>query len=504
MNFIKSVENLYSKNIVNELDFGLYSAKSKKLIDLYLNNPQLNDIKVALNLYGFGKDTTKVRKLRSRINKKILDSVFSNISSKFIQDERIPTIIYLNKLQSIGYALKSLSITDLGNSIFEHILKVGARYDAADLCYEASLVLFNHYSLTSPDPKKLIYFEKQVEHYCGDVSYVKRVTLIYGKLSYIFITNRSGNEVYKSKEAVFFFKELLKIKEETDNYIVQLLILNMEASFYMADNNYSLVIESCEKANLMLEKKSFKDNALSWHIHYNTAFSYLRLKEYDMVDKNFEALKSFLTIGSKYWYIYKGLEFVRHCLKGELISTFALSKEVFSIPDINSYKSEHSTWLCRVFFLKSILKMERFNNDRERLLDLLPRINENKCKIQLSDFAKDKMGMNITLKTISIIDKLIDNKYDDVDDLIDSFSQYNYKYLTNDDSFRSKCFINMLKSMQKAHFHPVRTRQLSATLYKKLLTKDSRIEEVNIYVELITFDQLWELILEILENNKNK
>jgi hypothetical protein len=112
------------------------------------------------------------------------------------------------------------------------------------------------------------------------------------------------------------------------------------------------------------------------------------------------------------------------------------------------------------------------------------------------------MGMNLTLKTISIIDRLIDYKHHEVDDLIEGFSQYNYKYLAKNSIVRFKRFINTLKAIQKAYLHPVRIKQLNGSLYNKLLTNNSEIKYVNVYAELIPFGQIWELILEIPEDSK--
>lgn len=503
MNFLKAIESIQSKNLINEIDYGFYSHKSIKLIDAYLKNTQLNDVKLANEILGDLHDSANIRKLRSRINKKIIDVVFLNITDKFIEDERLNKFVYLNKLQTIGYALRSLNIVELGNTIFDNILKVAAKYDASDLCYEASLVLFNHYALSAPDEKKLKFYEAEMNFHFLQTQYLKEVKLLYGKLSHRILTTRVENYFFDSKETLEWFHTLMEYRNKTDNYIVQLLIFNMEASYYAATKDYRSIILSCENAEALLQKKPFRDNALRWHIHYYSAYSYIRLKEYDAVIEHFEALKGFLSVGSKYWFIYKGLEFIRLCMLGQISSTFELSQEVFSIKNIKSYQNEYSIWLCRILFLKSILKMERFTKESEKYGNLLPKVNATKYNQELGDFFKDKVGMNIALKTITILDKLIDNKYDEVDDLIDSFSQYEYKYLKSEESFRSKCFIKMLKAMQKAYFHPARTKQLSAALYKKLQTKDSEIKEVNVYVELIPFDQLWEFILEVLENNKN-
>ena len=116
--------------------------------------------------------------------------------------------------------------------------------------------------------------------------------------------------------------------------------------------------------------------------------------------------------------------------------------------------------------------------------------------------SKDKSGQNITILVLQILFLLSDRKYDKIIDRIDALTQYSYRYLRNDETFRSNCFIKMLILMSNASFNPIRTRTYTMELSKKLKKSHLNTDEKSTQVEIIPYDYLWEVILEVLERNK--
>ena len=58
--------------------------------------------------------------------------------------------------------------------------------------------------------------------------------------------------------------------------------------------------------------------------------------------------------------------------------------------------------------------------------------------------------------------------------------------------------------MVKADFHPVRTQTYSADLKQKLDSSHLITDEKSTQVEIIPYDYLWELIIEILKVKNKK
>ena len=58
--------------------------------------------------------------------------------------------------------------------------------------------------------------------------------------------------------------------------------------------------------------------------------------------------------------------------------------------------------------------------------------------------------------------------------------------------------------MIKADFHPVRTESLTSELRKKLKNSHLITDEKSTQVEIIPYDYLWELIVDILKEKQAK
>ncbi|MBL0025763.1 MAG: hypothetical protein IPO98_12545 [Saprospiraceae bacterium] len=56
--------------------------------------------------------------------------------------------------------------------------------------------------------------------------------------------------------------------------------------------------------------------------------------------------------------------------------------------------------------------------------------------------------------------------------------------------------------MSNASFNPIRTRTYTMELSKKLKKSHLNTDEKSTQVEIIPYDYLWEVILEVLERNK--
>jgi hypothetical protein len=140
-------------------------------------------------------------------------------------------------------------------------------------------------------------------------------------------------------------------------------------------------------------------------------------------------------------------------------------------------------------------------------LDLTIRINRNesgafrlgKFLNEMPFYSKDKRGLNIAILIIQFLFLLHKRKYSDLIDRADALKQYCYRYLRKDDTFRSHCFIRMLLQIPRADFNRIRTERYAEPYVKKLKSVPLRVSEQSIEVEVIPYDDLWEMTLELLD-----
>jgi hypothetical protein len=96
---------------------------------------------------------------------------------------------------------------------------------------------------------------------------------------------------------------------------------------------------------------------------------------------------------------------------------------------------------------------------------------------------------------------LLNRKYGMIIDRNDALQQYSYRYFKKSKYARAQCFLNIILSVIKANFHPVRTRNYCAPYIKKLNTLTMIIDENEPQFEIIPYGLLTEIFLHIIDTN---
>ena len=114
-------------------------------------------------------------------------------------------------------------------------------------------------------------------------------------------------------------------------------------------------------------------------------------------------------------------------------------------------------------------------------------------------YSKDKQGLNSSVLILQILFFLHQKNYSNIIDRVDALKQYSYRYLRKDETLRTNLFIKMLNSMVKADFNRIRTERYVEPLWEQLRSVSINISEQGIEVEILPFEQLWPMVLEMLE-----
>ena len=108
--------------------------------------------------------------------------------------------------------------------------------------------------------------------------------------------------------------------------------------------------------------------------------------------------------------------------------------------------------------------------------------------------------MNIAILVIQILFFIQQKKYFIAIDKIEAIEKYCARYLHKAETIRSYYFIKMLLCIPQANFHRVAVERKSKTYFEKL--NSVPLEEVNqaYKIEIITYEQLWNMVLNTLGN----
>ncbi len=113
-------------------------------------------------------------------------------------------------------------------------------------------------------------------------------------------------------------------------------------------------------------------------------------------------------------------------------------------------------------------------------------------------YSKDKRGMNINILVIRVLEYSRRGKFDKVIDSAAALKQYAYRYLRQDETFRSNCFIRMLLSLEKGHFNQVGVNRHAREHLEKLQSVPIQESKQDYEVEIVPYEALWSFLIALL------
>jgi hypothetical protein len=203
------------------------------------------------------------------------------------------------------------------------------------------------------------------------------------------------------------------------------------------------------------------------------------------------------------WHIISYYYFVLNCHDQEYTIAYKTAHSVFSKPSFKNL-SEIIKQLWHVnkayahFFYKC-QKVELTDEEESKI----KKFRIYKFLNEVPIYSKDKMGINISILIIQMLFLIWEKKYKDVHDRINSLNWYCQKYLAQGDTYRSHCFIKMLVQLAKADLHPIRGQRYAQKYHDKLVAHPLSKSRQGVEVEVVPYDDLWDLIIEMCGRNGN-
>ena len=107
--------------------------------------------------------------------------------------------------------------------------------------------------------------------------------------------------------------------------------------------------------------------------------------------------------------------------------------------------------------------------------------------------------MNVPILITQIAFLIINKKYDDAVDRIDSIEKYCARHLRKkNDTFRSDCFIKVLMQIPVFGFDRKRIARESGILFDKLQSVPIEMANQPYELEIIPYEHMWDYILSSL------
>jgi len=375
----------------------------------------------------------------------------------------------------------------------EKVLKQAIKYEFTVLIVDITKTLKSHYGGFLRDKNKYNRYKDLFNLYQETWHAEMDAEELYIEL----ITNYAAlKDVHKTAKE--FLTQLSPAVQKLQSYKLHLHFHLIELILHTSLNDYNAMISTCEKAISFFESKDYLFKESLSLFYYQKTICHIQLKQYtegkDASNKNL-ALTSKGTIN---WFSQLELSLLIAFHTAEHQEAYDIFIEIqkqshkFKFNSINLKLYE-----AYLYYLTSTNNIS-FTKEGEHKLS---KFRVGKFLNNIPDYSLEKSDTNIPTLVIQTLFMLRKKKYKAALSRIKKLEEYASTNLYKGQNYRSNCFIKMLSEIISNKFHRAAVIRKTQKHLKKLTQAPLNLVEQQSSVEVIPYEQLWDFILELLDNS---
>ncbi|MFN7118591.1 MAG: hypothetical protein ACK4TA_17465 [Saprospiraceae bacterium] len=498
---LQALAEVVAKNKVKHIQvIGNPDSKSTKFEAFYeaLASGQVQSDEVAAQcFYQSAPDHAAYRKLKTRLQERLVNTLFFiDLNQSNFNDY---TRAYYNcyKMAAATRILIGRSARSAATPLAEKTLEIALQFDITDVAFLMAKELRMHYgtmrsakdkyeriNLILQEQTNILMAELKAEQYLNDL----RVD---------FINTNAAKPEFAAK-AQEYSEELFELSKSIHSYRFNYMAYAIRALRYEVAGDYRNMLPVCQEAlAYFLDKQQIVPNAVLFSFFIRAVVCLIQLERYsearNYIPKCLEVVKE----GIHNWFLALNYHMILAFYSGNFQEAYEIGKKAIDHPKLkNQNEQTNEQWHIHeayLYYLISIGKISPDENNPVKKFRLGKFINE------VPLYKKDKRGANVSILILQILFLLQQKRYDVIIDRIESLKAYTQRYLRNDDTFRSSCFIRMLLVMAESSFNKKATIRKAEKYWEKLREKPINIAEQSAEIEIVPYEMLWEFVLESLD-----
>lgn len=455
-------------------------------------------------LYDKSEPPKAYYKLKDRLQDRLITTLFfidANNTGSVHSLQRAYYECYKNSLAINILIGKGARLSAI--EIAEKTYKKSSFHGFTDISISLARILWFHYGNIENNKRKFDFF-------CSNIKYLIKLERAEIAVEERFLNLHRNfiNSTFVSydliPETTKAFKKLKGISKKYSSYKIFFYTKWYFITYFEVQNDWRNVIKYCNKAIKELKNNpQYKSSNLEKLFTLKKISSSIILKKFKKAEKYSNECLNYFGVGGINWLITCDCYF-RLCLHS---TRFEKAKEVLGLVTINKkkltrYRGYTETWRINEAFIQYLTLIGKIPKDPEAA-PLKP-FRLGKFLNEVPTFSQDKRGSNITILILQILFLLEKQEYHTIIDRTESLKAYSYRYLKQDDTFRSNCFIKMLLCLPAADFQKEQVQQRAKKYLTRLRTVPIEKAKQSAEIEVMPYEMLWDLVLESMDRQKNR
>lgn len=472
-------------------------SKMEQLYDAIAQRKVASDDEARALLYGQEEDSAILSNLKYKLKERLLDSVFllDYKESNYTIRQKAFLDCYKRWAAAMILLIRNEKINGIDQ--LEKLLRHAIRFEFTELTLDILRVLRLQYGTVTGDFKRYETVREQYRQYETVWIMESRAEEYYADLMIQYINSKS-TKVEVAARAQEYYNELEPFMRECFSFKLHMFGRLIQVMIYSAVNDYANTARLCEDAVRFFDEKDYGSGLPLQVFYYNLIVCYLQLREFDkgqgIVAKSLDLFEP----GSFNWFKLQELFFLLAMHTRHYDEAYAIYGRVTNHPRYAGQQPRiQEMWKIFQAYLFYLIKIGKITS--EEAAAQTSKFKIGKFLNELSLFNKDKRGMNISILIIQILYSIAAREYDQSIERIDAIEKYCARWLKEKDTFRSNTFIKMMLQIPIAYFHREGVSRKTAKYAKALQTVPLEVARQTHEIEIIPYEDLWEMTMTSLE-----
>ncbi len=467
-------------------------TKMARLFSLVRADANLSEAEAAKHLYGDASALGPLRSLKSKTKERLLSAIFLLEPNEATLGDRQQAYYECQRRWATAIALSARRVSTVAIEQLEHMLRYAQHFEFTELAMGAAFHLRHHYGAIMGDVEKYRHYRELYRQYQALWVVENEAEELYTDIISTLANTRAPQQEMGQLAAGYFRRIEPHLKQHT-SFRLHLNGRLLQMLVHSSANDYRTVATLCEDALTFFQSKPYRSQLALQIFYYQLVVCCVHLRDFGRGQAVIRQYAHIYERGSFNWFKIQELWFLLALHTQHYDDAFDTCTAVLQEADLAKQPQPlQETWKINEAYAQFLARIRR--------ADRLPNPNFRMGKFlnEIPTFSKDKRGMNIPVLIVQMLFDLLNKRYDAAIDRVEALGKYADRYVRKNDHFRSNCFLKMLLQIPHAAFHREAVVR-KAQRYRDMLSQ-MPIEIANQphEIEIIPYEDLWEMILELL------
>jgi len=496
------VELIHSINVARFKSSGLWpfvlepGSMMEQLFEAIHEGRVSADVDAIALLYPGEKGGSKYINLKERLKERLLGVLFLLEFKATNGSDRQKAYFECNRKWAAAMVLMSRNAKRVSVSVLEDLLKQTLHFEFTELSLSVLSALRLHYGTIYGDPSRYRLYREMYKRQQQEWMMENETEDLYTYLVSHYVNSKSTKKSL-SDQAKEYFDQVKPYMNQSQAFRLHLCARLIEVTIHSSRNDYAATARVCEDAIAFFTQKPFESNLALQAFYYQLIVCYIQLQEFEKGQAIIEQYQVIFEEGSFNWYKLQELFFLlamytRHYSEATQLCD-SVYKKLRKNPGIPAHITE--TWTIYEAYVHYLLHIGKV---------VLPDGFEPKFKIgkflnETPTYSKDKQGMNIPILVVQILFAISDRNKEQSIDRIEAIEKYCSRYLKQNETFRSSCFIKALLQIPAGAFRPEQVAARAQKYIDQLRAQPLEVAYQTHEIEIIPYEHLWDMAIETMK-----